>query len=168
MRHAPLVAGLAAAAAVFVADQVTKQVVLDYFLAPPEGAPIAVTGFLNLVLVWNRGVSFGMLGGDSTVPAWALGLVAMAIVLALLVWMYRAQSRRLGTALGLIVGGALGNVVDRLVHGAVVDFIDFHYGDWHWPAFNIADSGISVGVAWLFVDSLFGGSAAPERAARKE
>lgn len=167
MRRAPLVAGLATAAAVFVADQVTKQAVLDYFLTPPEGAPVAVTGFLNLVLVWNRGVSFGMLGGDSMVPPWVLGLVAMVIVVALLVWMYRAQSRGLAVALGLIVGGAFGNVVDRLVYGAVVDFIDLHYGDWHWPAFNIADSGITVGVAWLLLDSLFG-SAVPERATERE
>ncbi|MBL28346.1 MAG: signal peptidase II [Rhodospirillaceae bacterium] len=167
MRHAPLVIGLATAAAVLVADQVTKQLVLDYFLTPPEGAPVTLTGFLNLVLVWNRGVSFGMLGGESTVPAWGLGLVAIAIVVALLVWMVRSRSRGLGVALGLIVGGAIGNVVDRLIHGAVVDFIDFHYGDWHWPAFNIADSGITVGVAWLFVDSLFG-STAPERVTEKE
>jgi len=153
----PLAAGLAVAALVAAADQATKAWVLAFFTAPDAPPWVAVTSVLNLVLVWNRGVSFGMLG-DGAVTPWALGLVAAAIVVALVIWMHRAESRGLAAALGLIVGGAIGNIIDRLAHGAVVDFVDVHYGGWHWPAFNLADSAITLGVAWLVFDSFVGGS----------
>lgn len=144
---------------IIVLDQLTKWWILTSVMVPPRTIPL--TGFFNLVLVHNRGVSFGMLGGA---PEWAsAALIVFALLLsaALCIWMWRADSRLLGTALGLVVGGAIGNVIDRFVHGAVVDFLDFHAMGYHWPAFNVADSAITVGVAFLILDSLKSGSAAP-------
>jgi signal peptidase II len=137
---------------VIVLDQLTKWWVLDVVMAPPRR--IEVTGFFDLVLVLNRGVSFGMLGGG---PEWVTAaLIAFAVLLAaaLAIWMWRADSLLLGTALGLVVGGAVGNVIDRIRFGAVVDFLDFHVAGYHWPAFNVADSGITTGVVLLILDSL--------------
>ena len=121
-------------------------------MTPPQRIPI--TGFFDLVLVFNRGVSFGIFGGA---PSWATAaLIVFALLLsaALCIWMWRADSVLLGTALGFVVGGAIGNVIDRFLHGAVVDFLDFHVAGYHWPAFNVADSAITIGVAFLIIDSL--------------
>jgi len=136
-------------------DQASKWLILEAVMNPPR--TIEVTGFFNLVLVYNRGVSFGFLAMDS---AWSPYLLAMAAMLiAGLVYLWgRRQRRRLPiVAAGMVVGGALGNAFDRLYHGAVVDFLDFHAAGWHWPAFNLADSAIVLGVGLLIVDSLFGG-----------
>ena len=107
------------------------------------------------MLAWNRGVSFGMFAGDSAWGPWLLTGLAGVIVIALAVWLWRTPSRLSVAALGLIIGGAVGNVVDRLNHGAVVDFLDVHAAGWHWPAFNVADSAICVGAAILVLESLF-------------
>lgn len=144
--------GLAVAGLVFVLDQISKWLILDMFANDPRG--VAVLPFFNLVLAWNRGVSFGMFGGG-TVPAWGLAVVSFAICGVLLVWMIRAVRRWTTVSLGLVIGGAIGNVVDRFMHGAVVDFLDFHVAGTHWPAFNVADSAITVGVVLLVVESLF-------------
>lgn len=149
----PFHVGLSAALLVILLDQVSKWLILSVVMTPPRRIPV-VDGFFDLVLVMNRGVSFGMLGGA---PGWmALALIVFAILLsaALCVWMWRADSGLLATALGLVIGGAVGNVVDRFRFGAVVDFLDFHIAGHHWPAFNVADSAITVGVALLIVDSL--------------
>ncbi len=144
---------LAIAAATAVLDQASKWVVLA-LIVRPSGA-IEVTGFFNLVLTFNTGVSFGLFGGDTAWKPWALSFVALAVSAALLYWLLRESGRYLAIAVGLIVGGAMGNVIDRLRLGAVTDFLDFHLGTWHWPAFNLADSAITVGVVILVFDGLF-------------
>ena len=142
-----------------VFDQLSKWWILSVVMQPPQRIP--VTGFFDLVLVMNRGVSFGMLGGA---PGWvSIGLIVFAIFLAvgLSIWMWRAETMLLGLSLGLVVGGAIGNVIDRIRFGAVVDFLDFYVGTYHWPAFNVADSAITVGVILLILDSLKSGHEKP-------
>ena len=151
--------GLLIAALVLAADQATKWWALAA-LAPVGGA-VEVTPFFNLVLVWNRGVSFGMLGGLAEYGPWLLSGLALAIVAFLLTWLRRASDPLVAGALGLVIGGALGNVIDRVRFGAVVDFLDFHYAGYHWPAFNVADSAICVGAGLLLLSGLF----APRREA---
>ncbi|MDP6352872.1 MAG: signal peptidase II [Alphaproteobacteria bacterium] len=143
--------GLAIAAAVVVLDQATKAMALSGLAAT---APVPVTGFLNLVLVWNTGVSFGMLADNAVVGPWLLAGFALAVAAALGVWLWRVGERRIAIALGLAIGGALSNVVDRLRWGAVIDFLDFHAFGWHWPAFNLADAAITIGVGGLVLASL--------------
>jgi len=135
------------------ADQLLKQYMLSLVFEPPR--VIEVTGFFNLVPVWNRGVSFGMLG-DSETSRWILVGLAFVIVAILVVWLIRAGSAVVVFALVLVIGGALSNVIDRVVFGAVVDFIDIHAFGWHWPAFNLADMSIVAGTAFLLYDGLFG------------
>ena len=145
--------GLAAAAVVLAADQITKWWILSAVMQPPRIIP--VTPFFNLVLGWNQGVSFGMLNFESQLSDWLLPIAVIAITVALGVWLYRADRLRVAAALGLIIGGAIGNLVDRLRFGAVLDFLDFYAAGFHWPAFNLADSGITVGAIVLILDSLF-------------
>lgn len=148
----PFRSGSLAAAAIIFLDQLTKWWILTDVMSPPQRIP--VTGFFDLVLVYNRGVSFGMFGDA---PSWApAALIVFALLLsaALCIWMWRADNLVLGTALGFVVGGAVGNVIDRILYGAVVDFLDFHIGGYHWPAFNVADSAITIGVVLLIIDSL--------------
>lgn len=115
---------------------------------PP--ATISLTPFFNIVLGWNTGVSFGLFGGLG-VPAWIFVAFAIAMSAALLVWLGRANVPFVRVAIGLIVGGALGNATDRLRRGAVPDFLDFHLGNWHWPAFNMADVGVVCGTSLLML-----------------
>ena len=147
--------GLAIAALVMALDQATKWWILLSVMRPPR--MIEITPFFNLVLTWNRGVSFGFLNTDSAAGPWILSVLALVVVALLVVWLARAGGWFVIGALGLIIGGALGNVIDRAVHRAVVDFLDFHWAGYHWPAFNVADSAITVGAAMLVVDSLFSG-----------
>ena len=147
--------GLAIAAVVIVLDQASKWWILLSVMQPPRF--IEITPFLNIVLTWNRGVSFGMFNTDSAAGPWILSAIAIAVAIALAVWLSRSTGALVSVALGLIIGGAIGNVIDRAVHGAVVDFLDFHWAGYHWPAFNVADSCISVGAAMLVLDSLFSG-----------
>ena len=137
---------------VIILDQMTKWWILTSVMTPPQRIP--VTGIFDLVLVYNRGVSFGLLGGAPSWATAALIVFALLLSMALCIWMWRAESLLLGTALGFVVGGALGNVIDRFLHGAVVDFLDFHAAGYHWPAFNVADSAITIGVVILIIDSL--------------
>lgn len=156
--------GLPIAVLVALLDQLSKWWVVEK-LFRPEGIAatpffsaqrIELAPFFNLVLGWNRGVSFSILNhGDTSRNPLLLSLLTAAIVAGLLVWMARVDSRRLAVALGLVVGGAVGNLVDRLRVGAVADFLDFHVGLWHWPAFNLADSAITVGAVIIVLDSLF-------------
>src|ERR1700744_1888247 len=146
--------GLAIALAVIVVDKVSKAWILSFF-SGHDGVPVAtVTPFFNLVLTGNRGVSFGLFNNNATMNTTIFTILAAVIVVALLVWMRRSPSTLIRCALGMIIGGAIGNVIDRLYRGAVVDFLDFHLGDWHWFAFNIADAAICLGVAALLLDSL--------------
>jgi signal peptidase II len=141
--------GLVVAGLVVVLDQLTKWAVLSWL-----DQPVALTPFFNLVLVWNRGVSFGMFDSDGALAPWLLSGLALAVTVALLVWLRRVEHPLTAVGLGLIIGGAVGNVVDRVRFGAVVDFLDVHAAGWHWPAFNVADSAICVGAALLLADGL--------------
>ncbi len=143
--------GLAVAAAVAAADQLVKWWLLGVIAEAPEG--VTVTSFFNLVMVWNRGVSFGLFGGGA-LPPWLLAASAIAIAVGLTVWLARIKERWLGAAVGAVIGGAVGNVIDRVRYGAVADFFDIHLGAYHWPAFNIADAAITLGVGFLFIDAL--------------
>ena len=120
------------------------------------GRVIEVTDFFNLVMVWNKGVSFGILNAKEVADYQPIMLTAFAltIITLLFLWLRKAEKKLEATALGLVIGGALGNVIDRVVYGAVADFLDFHIANKHWPAFNIADSAISVGVFLLVIDTL--------------
>jgi signal peptidase II len=145
--------GLLVAVPVILLDQLVKWWVLADLMEPPR--VIVVTGFFNLVLVWNRGVSFGMFNAESAWGPVILAGLALVICVCLVIWLRRVESRFLAVAIGLVLGGAIGNVIDRARFGAVVDFLDFHAFGQHWPAFNVADSAITVGVALLLYDSLF-------------
>ena len=136
-----------------VADQASKWWMLDVVHLPDIGQ-IVLLPVLNLTMVWNRGVTFGLLTGFGQWSYLLLAAVALAVVAALGVWLRRAESRLVATALGAIVGGALSNVIDRLRFGAVVDFIHAHVGAWSWYVFNVADAAIVCGVAALVLDSL--------------
>ena len=138
------------AAAVVAADQATKALVLARF-APREG--IVVNPYFNLVLVYNKGAAFSFL---SDAPGWqtplliGFAIVAIGVVAYMLV---RSPGRRvMASGLALILGGALGNLIDRVRFGQVVDFLDFHAAGWHWPAFNVADSAITVGAVLLILE----------------
>ena len=145
--------GISAAVGVIALDQASKWWILEQVMRPPR--VIELTSFFNLVMGWNRGVSFGMFNTASPYNAWVLTAVALGIVAALAVWLRRAGGPFLAAAIGLVMGGALGNVIDRLRFGAVFDFLDLHAAGYHWPAFNVADSAITVGAILLVVDSLF-------------
>lgn len=132
-------------------DQASKALVLAIFA---EGGRIEVTSFFNLVLVWNPGVSFGMLDGlGDANPGLLIGLT-LAIAALLAVWLWRERRPLARTALVLVLAGALGNLIDRVRFGAVVDFLDFHWAGYHWPAFNVADSAIVIGAGLLLLDGL--------------
>lgn len=146
-RRGPLVL----AALILAADQAIKWWIVNQVMAPPR--VIEVTSFFNIVMVWNRGVTFGLLGMGGEVMRWILTALSLAIVAVLLVWLGRTHRPLSGFAIGAVIGGALGNVVDRVLLGKVADFLDFHLMGWHWPAFNLADSAIVCGVALIVVDS---------------
>jgi signal peptidase II len=118
---------------------------------------VGLTGFFSLVPVWNRGVSFGILAARDGSTAWLLSGLALVVAVGLVAWLSRVERALLALSLGLVIGGALGNVIDRGRFGAVFDFLDFHVASWHWPAFNLADSAITVGVGLLLLDGLLGG-----------
>jgi signal peptidase II len=148
-------AGIGVVTALFVlaVDQASKYWVL-YVLHLADVRQITLLPVLNLTMVWNRGVTFGLLNGLGTWSHFALAAVALAVVVAIGIWLRRAESSLVAVALGAIAGGAVGNVIDRLRFGAVVDFIHAHVGDWSWYVFNIADAAIVCGVAALVLDGL--------------
>lgn len=146
--------GLAVALLVLVADQAVKQWIVGTVMDPPR--VIEVTTFFNLVMAWNRGVSFGLFYHEADIVRWILVAVALAITGFLVHWLWRAERRLVAVGLGMAIGGAIGNVIDRIRWGAVADFLDFHVAGYHWPAFNVADAGIVIGVMLLVYDSLLG------------
>lgn len=145
--------GLAVTTLILAADQASKWWILDIVRLPEIGR-IEVLPFLNLTMVWNRGVTFGLLAGEAWWHAWALAAIALAVAAALTVWLARAPDRWTALAIGLVLGGAIGNVIDRIRFGAVVDFVDLHAFGWHWYVFNLADSAIVVGVGLLLAHAL--------------
>jgi signal peptidase II len=150
-----LARGLLWAAIVTAADQASKAAVRAFFAeraCAPHGE--RVTRFFDLVLTCNRGMSFGLFNNKGGPGAVVFSLFAAVVVVLLLFWLARAKSPLLGLAIGLVIGGAVGNVIDRLRFGGVVDFLYFHIGSWYWPAFNLADSAITIGVAAMLLDGL--------------
>jgi signal peptidase II len=155
---APIRLGLAAAVAAAAADQALKWWLL-YGFGLTEHSRVPVAPFVDLVLAWNTGISYGFLQNPG--PLWQAALLAfkLAAIGLLLVWMTRTRSRLAGMSLGLIIGGAVGNAVDRLLHGAVMDFVLLHISGatwtFQWYVFNLADAAIVAGVAGLVYESLF-------------
>ncbi len=146
--------GLVIAGAVILGDQLSKWWVVAKLMQSPRA--IEITPFFSLVMVWNKGVTFGMFDTASSWTRWGFTGLALAIVVALLLWLRKVERRWLAASIGLVIGGALGNVIDRVRYGAVADFLDFHIRGYHWPAFNVADSAIMVGVALLLIDAWLG------------
>ncbi len=150
---------LTLALGVLLLDQATK---LWAAAALAYATPVALLPFFNLTLVHNTGAAFSFLADAG---GWQRGffIVLSGVVSAVLVvWIWRLPrtQRLLGFALALVLGGAVGNLVDRVAYGYVIDFLDLHAAGWHWPAFNVADSAITCGVVLLLVDGFFGGRAA--------
>lgn len=153
-----------------ILDQITKWIVLESVFRPKLSEPSLgffewitspyrlpfireeITPFFNLTMVWNQGVSFGMFQSGNP---WPLIIVAFIIAIIFSVWLIRSKNWVEAICLSMVIGGALGNIIDRLHFGAVADFLDFHVMGWHYPAFNLADSFISVGIVILIVNSLF-------------
>jgi len=155
---APFRLGLAVAAAAAALDQAVKLWLL-YGFGLTGADRVALTPFLDLVLAWNTGISYGLFQLAGPLWQWVLLGLKVAAVALLLIWLARTRSHLVGAALGLIVGGAIGNAIDRAVHGAVMDFVLFHItaATWtfQWYVFNIADAAIVAGVIGLICESLF-------------
>jgi signal peptidase II len=159
----PLRAGILAAVTALVLDQASKLWLLNVFDLAKRGV-VQVTPFFDLVLAWNVGISFGWFQNDSVVAQAILTAVKAVAVIALAIWMAWSRTMLATIALGLIIGGAIGNAIDRFLYGAVVDFALFHIEiagkTWNWYVFNLADAAIVAGVAALLYDSFLGVPAA--------
>jgi len=150
--HSPL-SWLVLSALIVYADATTKQWAVDVL---ELYRPLEVNGWLNWTLARNYGAAFSFLNEAGGWQRWFFSGLAVAVSAVLFVWLFRLRRGewRTGLALGLVIGGAVGNLIDRMTLGYVIDFIDVHYAGWHWPAFNVADSAISCGIALLLLDSL--------------
>jgi lipoprotein signal peptidase len=146
--------GLIAALVVLGADQASKYWIL-HVLDLPALHQVVLLPVLSLTMVWNQGVTFGLLNGLASWSHFVLAGVALLVVAALAVWLRRAENAVAAVSIGAIAGGAVGNVIDRLRYGAVVDFIHAHIGDWSWYVFNVADAAIVCGVAALILEGQF-------------
>ena len=135
---------------VVILDQLTKALIMANL---PIKQGLSVMPCFNLVHVMNRGVSFSFLTSDSPAMPWILTAFALGVCGLITCWMKHEKDTFTKVGLSLVLGGAIGNVVDRVRFGAVVDFLDFYVGDWHWPAFNVADSAICIGVALIIIRS---------------
>lgn len=147
--------GFLLAAIVIGLDQYTKVLATDEL---QYRVPVEVTSWFDLMLAHNTGAAFSFLASASGWQRWFLAGVAVAVSLVVVVWLTRLKRSELllGIALGLVLGGGLGNLIDRISLGYVIDFISWHYNDWYWPAFNIADAAICLGAVLLVWDSFFG------------
>ena len=143
---------LALAFIILIADQFTKVLIVGYYQL---GDSTYVTNFFNLVRWHNSGAAFSFLAGASGWQRWFFTVIGL-LAAVLIVWMLKSHAgqKLFAFALACILGGALGNVIDRILYGHVVDFLDFHWGGWHFPAFNIADSAITIGAVCLILDEL--------------
>ena len=149
-------------ALVVVLDQATKAMAELYLEAI---APVEVLPFFNLALAYNTGAAFSMLSDAGGWQRYFFIILTVVVIVVLMRWLRQLHTNRgiLPLGLALLIGGAAGNLIDRVATGAVVDFLDFHYAGWHWPAFNLADSAITVGVTLLVIDALFGHQADDSR-----
>lgn len=145
--------GWLTALAVFVLDRLSKWWIVEVYDLPEKGS-VAVLPFFSLTMVWNQGISLGLFQADSDLGRWLLIGVTGAISLALAVWLARVETRLLAVAIGLVLGGAVGNIIDRLIYPGVADFFHFHAFGASFYVFNVADSAISIGVVLLLWDSL--------------
>jgi signal peptidase II len=147
---------LAAAAIATALDQASKAWLLQHFHAAGCGGvrEQTLTPFFQLVLTCNRGVSFGLFNRTG-ISGLTFAVLAALVILVLVFWLSRARTPFLAAAIGLVIGGAVGNIIDRLRFGGVIDFLYFHAGAWYWPAFNVADSAICLGVAAMLIDGLW-------------
>ena len=156
----PFIHSLTIAAVVLLLDQLTKWTALTKLQI---GIPEVVLPMMNWLLLFNPGAAFSFLAQGTGWQRWFFTILGLSAAVYILYLLKKLQGDRpLSWALSLILGGALGNVLDRIMYGAVVDFIDLHYGNWHWPAFNIADSAISIGavlIIWLELRKSFGKTA---------
>jgi signal peptidase II len=153
--------GLAVAAVVAVLDQLSKAAVLHFF--GESGCAVhhhSVTWFFDLVLTCNTGISFGLFN-RSDLGSLVFAVAGAAIIVVLLLWLRRVRGILMAVALGFVIGGAVGNVIDRLRFDGVIDFLYFHAGSWGWPAFNLADSAICLGVVAILLDGLLSRREAP-------
>ncbi|MES9904437.1 MAG: signal peptidase II [Sedimenticola sp.] len=142
--------------AVIALDQVSKQLAEATMLVYET---VPVMPLFNLTLAYNEGAAFSFLSDQGGWQRWFFVVLATLVTLVLVGWLARLRDERmLAFSLAMVIGGAVGNLIDRLLFGHVIDFLDFYYGTWHWPAFNIADSAIFVGVVLLLLDSFFEGS----------
>jgi signal peptidase II len=148
----PAAIGFLTAGVVLVVDQATKLWVL-FVQRIVETGPVQIGPFAELIEVWNRGVSYGMFQQSTDLGRWLLVAVSVVAAGAFAVWLTRTADRVLAGALGLLIGGAVGNAIDRTAYGAVFDFIHLHWGDWSWYVFNVADAAIVAGVAGLLYDA---------------
>ena len=148
--------GLGVAALTVLLDQAHKAWMLYVYDIGAKGT-VTVTPFFDLVLVWNQGISYGLLPQETTLGRWGLILFALGASLALAVWLARLDSRLAAVSIGLVLGGAIGNAMDRILYGAVADFFSLHAFGYQWYVFNIADTAIVAGVVSLLNDSLFTG-----------
>lgn len=139
-----------------VLDQASKLWLVHGFDLAVKG-PVDLLPVLEIVLVWNRGISYGLFQQHSTLGIWLLAGLTIVVTIGLWIWSARCGSRLIALALALIIGGAIGNGIDRLVYGAVVDFVHFHAGTFSWYVFNLADVWIVAGVAGLLYDSFQNG-----------
>ncbi|MEJ2124103.1 MAG: signal peptidase II [Alphaproteobacteria bacterium] len=145
--------GLAMALASFVLDQGPKYWMIEVYRIGERGR-VALTSYFDVLLTWNHGISYGLLQQNTTWGrALLIGFACVAVVV-MAVWMARSQSRLIAASIGFIIGGALGNITDRLLHGAVADFFLLHYNDHNWYIFNVADVAIGVGVVGVLLDWL--------------
>ncbi len=138
---------------VVVLDQITKQMAAAWL---NYAEPVAVAPLFNLTLLHNTGAAFSFLAQAGGWQRWFFALLALVVSVVLLIWLRRLQSHEWRTALALvlILGGAVGNLIDRVLYGYVIDFLDFYWGSYHWPAFNIADSAITVGAGVMLWDAV--------------
>ena len=148
-----MILGLSLALLIIILDQLSKYYILEYVVN--EYGVIPCTSFFNIVRAWNTGVSFSMFNDMGNMGIWVLSLSSIIIVCFLIYWLYKENNKLIQISLGFIIGGALGNVIDRIRLGAVFDFLDFYVGDKHWPAFNVADSFICIGAFLIIMHSLF-------------
>lgn len=145
-------AGLALALAVLISDQLSKSWVLHGLDLPARGT-MRLLPFLNFTMVWNHGITFGLLTSHGALAPFLLGALALAVVCALGYWLWRSNNLLTSLPIGAIAGGAIGNVIDRLRYGAVVDFVHAHAFGYSWYVFNLADAAIVCGVGALMFDS---------------
>lgn len=140
------------AALVITLDQVSKWIVLNHLMVPPQ--TISVTSFFNVVLAWNRGISFGLLSSSNPYSPWILAAIAACFIAVISLWIWQAETKVMALAFGMVLGGAIGNLSDRVRFGAVTDFLDFHAFGYHWYTFNIADTAIVIGVTLILLEYL--------------